>query len=138
METLFAVGVGIGLASVAGLRAFVPLALALIFARLGLFELPLSVAAETWTLVGGITALAVLEIALDKVRALERGFNYAMFPVRAASGALLFAALGLGIEAGPSALWLAAGAVVAGVVAVLKVVLRPRRGWGQLGFRRLS
>jgi hypothetical protein len=126
METLLALGVGIGLASVAGVRAFLPLALAVFFTRLGLFELPVPVVTvDVWTLLGGLTVLAVLEIVLDKVRALERGFNYAMVPVRAASGALLFtAALGLDIEAG-SPLWLVAGAVVAGVVAVLKVALRP-------------
>jgi hypothetical protein len=126
METLLALGVGIGLASVAGVRAFLPLALAVFFTRLGLFELPVPVVTvDVWTLLGGLTVLAVLEIVLDKVRALERGFNYAMVPVRAASGALLFtAALGLDIEAG-SPLWLVVGAVVAGVVAVLKVALRP-------------
>jgi hypothetical protein len=124
METLLALGLGIGLASIAGLRAFVPLALAVFFTLLGLFEFPvLIVAVGMWTLVGGLTVLAVLEVALDKVRALERGFNYAMVPVRAASGALLFtAALGLDIETGS---WLVAGAVVAGVVAVLKIALRP-------------
>jgi hypothetical protein len=126
METLLALGIGIGLSSVAGVRAFVPLALALFLTRLGLFEPPVPiVAADTWTLVGGLTVLAVLEIVLDKFRALERGFNYAMVPVRATSGALLFtAALGLDIGTG-SPLWLVAGAVVAGVVAVLKSALRP-------------
>ena len=70
-------------------------------------------------------ALAVVEIVLDKLRALERTFNYAMVPVRALSGALLFtAAVGPFSGAGPVP-WLIAGAVVAGVVAAFKVVLRP-------------
>jgi hypothetical protein len=126
MEILLALGVGIGLSSVAGVRAFIPLALAVFFTQLGLFESPAPVVAiDAWTLVGGLAALAVLEIVLDKFLALERVFNYAMVPVRAAAGALLFtAALGLDIEAG-SAPWLAAGAVVALVVAALEITLRP-------------
>jgi Domain of unknown function (DUF4126) len=134
VEILLAVGIGVGLASVAGVRAFIPLALAVFFIQLGLFEFPVPiVAVDMWTLVGGLAALAVLEIALDKVTTLERVFNYAMVPVRAASGALvLTAALGLDIETG-SPLWLAAGAVVALVVAVLKVVLRPSAMTGSAG-----
>jgi hypothetical protein len=126
MEALLALGIGIGLSSVAGVRAFVVLALAVFFTRLGLFELPVPIVAmDMWILVGGLTGLAVLEIVLDKVRTLERGFNYAMVPVRATTGALLFtAALGLDIQT-RSPLWLVAGAVVAGVVAVLKITLRP-------------
>ena len=94
-----------------------PLALAVFFARLGLFEFPVPIAA--------VWALAVLEIVLDKIRTLERGFNYAMVPVRAASGALLFtAALGFDLDS-DSLPWLAAGAAIASVVAVAKVLLRP-------------
>jgi hypothetical protein len=134
VEILLAAGIGLGLASIAGLRAFIPLALAVFFTQLGLFEFPVPmVAIDVWTLVGGLTVLAVLEIVLDKVPALERVFNYAMVPVRAASGALLFtAALGLDIETG-SPLWLAAGAVVAGVVAALKITLRPSAKTGSAG-----
>jgi hypothetical protein len=139
MEMLLVLGVGIGLASVAGVRAFIPLALAVYFAQRGLFEssMPM-VAVDTWTLVGGLTALAVLEVVLDKFLALERAFNYAMVPVRAAAGALLFtAALGLDIDAG-SPLWLAAGAVVAFGVAVLKITLRPPAKTGSAGVSHTS
>lgn len=126
MEMLLTVGVGVGLASVAGLRAFVPLFSAALFGALGLFALPDPYgAAAEWPVVGGLGALAVAELALDKVRALERSFNYAMVPVRGASGAVLLAAAvgeGFGADAAP---WLAAGAVVAGGTSVLKVMLRP-------------
>ena len=126
METLFAVGLGIGLASVAGVRAFVPLALAALFTQLGLFESPLSdLAIDIWTLIGGLSVFAAFELVLDKIPALDRTFNYAMVPVRALAGGVLFAAaLGLDVDAG-AVPWLVAGAVVAGGVAVLKVVLRP-------------
>ena len=41
--------------------------------------------------IAALAALAVLEILVDKGRAVERVFNYVMVPVRAASGALVFA-----------------------------------------------
>ncbi len=130
MEILLALGIGIGLASVAGVRAFLPLALAAFFAQVGLFLTPPPMLYDPrwWeTAVGVLAALAVLEIVLDKIPALDRPFNYAMVPVRIASGALLFATA-FGVDPGPPGrvvLWLAAGAAIAGAVAVLKVVLRP-------------
>lgn len=125
------IGLGIGLASVAGVRAFVPLFLAALFGALGVFDLPAlytDFVGDEWTLVAILAALAVLEVVLDKIRVMERYFNYVMIPLRAASGAVLFsAAQGLGIttEAVP---WLAAGLVIAGVVAALKAILRPSSG----------
>jgi hypothetical protein len=122
MEILLALGIGIGLSSLAGVRAFLPLALAAFFAQIGLIEPPYDAG---WTAVGVLAGLAVLESVLDKVPALDRAFNYAMVPVRIASGAVLFAAaLGMGLDPG-SAPWLAAGGAIAGVVAVAKVMLRP-------------
>ena len=130
MEILLALGIGIGLSSVAGVRAFLPLALAALFAALGLFELPspyVDVGGDGWwwSVFGVLAALSVLEIVLDKVRAVERALNIAMVLVRAVSGALLFtAALGIALGTG-SAPWLIAGATIAGAVAVAKVLLRP-------------
>jgi hypothetical protein len=134
MEMLVAVGLGVGLACVAGVRAFLPLALAVLFTVFGLFEFPVPiVAVDEGVLIAILGALAVLEIVLDKIRTVERAFNIAMVPIRAVSGALLFnAALGLDIETG-SPLWLVAGAVIAGAVAVLKLVLRPAAGTPSTG-----
>src|SRR5918998_3831360 len=126
MEILLALGLGIGLASVAGVRAFLPLALAAVFVALGLFEPP-EVGGDGWwwSAFGVLAALAVLEIVLDKIPTLDRAFNYAMVPVRALAGVVLFAAaLGFDVDTG-SVPWLVVGAVIAGAVAVLKVVLRP-------------
>jgi uncharacterized membrane protein len=126
MEILLALGIGIGLSSVAGVRAFLPLTLAALFAQLGIFSPPINFAdpGGWWAVVGVLAALAVVEILLDKVPALDRPFNYVMVPVRAASGAMLFAALAptVGPELVP---WLVAGAAIAGLVAVAKVLLRP-------------
>ena len=137
MELGLALGIGIGLASVAGVRAFAPLALAAIFAVVGGLALPYEEMGG-WSAVGVLSALAVLEIVLDKIRALERVFNYAMIPVRAASGALLLAmALALGPDTG-SVPWLMAGALIAGVVAVLKVALRPPASTASAGVSATS
>ena len=129
MEIVLAIGLGIGLASVAGVRAFLPLALAAVFTLFGLFasfefvSTYVGVEEPILTVVFGV--LAVVEIVLDKIRALERVFNYVMVPIRAVSGGVLFAVvLGLGVGAGPVPS-LVVGALIAGAVAVLKVLLRP-------------
>jgi len=126
MEILLAVGIGVGLASVAGVRAFLPLTLASVLFLLGLFALPGAVESFVgWPAIGGLFGLAILELILDKVKALDRGLNAALVPVRAASGAVLFSAA---MGAGPSAEavpWLVSGALIAGIVAFLKVFLRP-------------
>ena len=130
MENLVAVGIGIGLASVAGVRAFLPLVIAGLAIQLGLLVTPSAYEGFAagdwwWPATGVVSVLAVVEVALDKVRALDPGFGWVMVPLRAASGAVLFAAAsGFGLVAG-AAPWLAAGALIAGAVAVLKVVLRP-------------
>ena len=129
MEILVALGLGLGLAAVAGVRAFLPLVLAALFAALGPFAgfgfVSSYLGVGDLILAAVLGALAVVEIVLDKSRAVERTFNYTMVPVRALSGALLFTtAVGPFSGAGPVP-WLIAGAVVAGVVAAFKVVLRP-------------
>lgn len=125
MEILLAIGVGVGLASVAGVRAFLPLLLAFGFVAFGLLALS-DVAggleARLAVVLGVLAALSVVEIVLDKVKGAERGFNLAMIPVRAAAGAFLAAAAA---PAAGFALSLVVGAVVAGGVAALKVSLRP-------------
>lgn len=128
VENLLLAGLGLGLASVAGVRAFVPLALFGLFARLGFIAEPDILGLQIgWTVVLVLSVLAVLEISLDKVRALDPVFGYAMIPVRMVAGALLFAAMyepGALLDAG-SAPWLVAGGAVAALVAVLEVIVRP-------------
>jgi hypothetical protein len=121
-----AIGIGVGLASLAGVRAFLLPALSALFAALGIFDLNESgFATSEWALFGVLAGLTAVEIVMDKIQAIERVFNWVMVPIRAASGALLFSvALGMGVAA-DAAPWLIAGGVVAGVVAVLKVLLRP-------------
>jgi hypothetical protein len=128
METLIWVSLGVGLASVAGVRAFLPLALVGLFWQLNLLGPPeILDLPNGWIVVEVLAALAVLEIALDKVRALDPAFGYVMIPIRIAAGAVLFAVAlepGAVVDAG-AAPGLVAGGVIAGVVAVLKVIFRP-------------
>lgn len=137
MDTLgivLAAGTGIGLASVAGVRAFLPLLLVALAARLGLFGLPETLEfLSGWGVIGGLAALATAESGLDKVGALDRVLDSVMTPLRLVSGALLFAA------ALQSALWvgaipeLVAGGAIAAAVSVLKAVLRPPAGAESVG-----
>jgi hypothetical protein len=128
VESLVLAGLGVGLASVAGVRAFVPLALLSLFVRLGFIAEPDILGLQIgWTFVLALSALAVVEIMLDKVRALEPTFGYVMLPIRMVAGAVLFAAVyepGALFDAG-AVPGLVAGGVIAGVVAGLEVILRP-------------
>lgn len=136
VDTLIWAGIGAGLASVAGVRAFVPLALYALFAQLGFIVPPDILGLQT----GGVVlvvlvVLAVLEILLDKVRALDPAFGYAMIPLRVVAGAVLFETMYqpgalLDLSAAPG---LVAGGGIAAVVAVLKVMMRPSSGGGSAG-----
>ena len=129
MEILLAVGIGVGLASVAGVRAFLPLALVASFSLLGLFALPGPVEPFVgWPVAGGLFGLAILEGVLDKVKAVERGLNAVLIPVRAASGAVLCFAATWTMTATETVPWLVAGGIaglIAGIIAILKSRLRP-------------
>ncbi|CAA9435143.1 MAG: hypothetical protein AVDCRST_MAG78-1976 [uncultured Rubrobacteraceae bacterium] len=134
METLLAVGIGVGLASIAGVRAYLPLVLVGLFARLGLFTLPAPFGfLDDWLVIGVLAVLALLESGLDKIPALDPVLDYVQTPLRIVAGAVLFAvAVQEGINAGaiPE---LAVGAGVAGLVAVLKVILRPSANAASVG-----
>lgn len=127
VELVLAIGMGVGLASVAGVRAFLPLAIVGLAAQLDLFALPGGTFGmlSGWGVVGALFALALLESALDKLPTLDRVLDFVLTPLRILSGAILFAAAlqtGLDVGAVPE---LAAGAGIAGAVAVAKSVLRP-------------
>jgi len=126
VESLLLAGLGVGLASVAGVRAFVPLALFSMFARLGFIVEPEILGLQIgWIVVLVLWTLAVVEILLDKVRALDPTFGYVMIPIRVVAGAVLFAAVyepGALIGTAPG---LMAGGAIAGLVAGFKVILRP-------------
>jgi uncharacterized protein DUF4126 len=126
VEALLAIGTGIGLSSIAGVRAYLPLVLVGLFARLGFFELsfPFDLL-DDWLFIGVLLALALLESVLDKISAFDSILNLVQTPIRIFEGAGLFAIAlgeGLGIGAIPE---LVAGAAIAGTVSILKASLRP-------------
>jgi hypothetical protein len=126
MEALLATGTGIGLSSIAGVRAYLPLALVGLFARLGFFELPFPFnLLDDWLFIGVLLVFALLESVLDKISALDSILDLVQIPIRIFAGAVLFAIAlgeGLGIGGIPA---LVSGAVIAGTVAILKASLRP-------------
>jgi hypothetical protein len=126
VETLLATGTGVGLSSISGVRAYLPLALVGLFAKLGLFTLPDPFGLlSDWRVIGALIALALVESALDKVPALDTILDVVQTPIRVVAGAILFSAAlqaGLGADAIPE---LAAGGGISAVVAVLKALLRP-------------
>jgi len=136
VEVLLLTGLGVGLASVAGVRAFVPLALLGLFARFGFIEPPEILGVQIgWALVLVLSALAALEIVLDKVRAMDPAFSYVMVPVRTVAGAVVFATMyhfGAPLDAG-AAPWLLAGGAIAAAIAVLEVIVRPSPGGSSAG-----
>ena len=123
-----------GLASIAGVRAYLPLVLVGLFARLGLFTLPAPFnLLDDWLVIGALAVLALLESGLDKIPALDPILDYVQTPLRIVAGAILFAVAlqeGIGAEAIPE---LAVGAGIAGLVAVLKVILRPAANAASVG-----
>ena len=135
MEALFAAGTGAGLSSIAGIRAYLPLALVGLFARLGLFTLPAPFdLLEDWLVIGALLVLALLESALDKIPALDPILDFVQTPIRAVAGAVLFsAALGAGLDVQAISELVVDGGI-AGLVSVLKATLRPpARGAASVG-----
>lgn len=150
MGFLVGVGIGIGFAAIAGLRAFLPLGAMLSIVAFSGFGNPpfLFMQINNWLslpLIGTLLALMVLECFLDKFAALDPLMDRAMVPVRSISGAAVLAMAS--VEWGlldpmlgpmssghyvklPSGLpllapYLIVGALIAGAVAVIKAVLRP-------------
>jgi hypothetical protein len=126
MEAFVAIGIAVGLASVAGLRAYLPLAIVGLFAGLGLFGLPEPFGfLDNTVVVVALFGLALVEGVLDKVPALGKAVDVVQIPVRVVAGAVLFsAALGAGLDAG-AVPELVAGGAIAGAVAGLKAAVRP-------------
>ncbi|MBX6763160.1 MAG: DUF4126 domain-containing protein [Rubrobacteraceae bacterium] len=129
MSEILAVGIGVGLAAAAGVRAYIPVLVVGVFALIGTLALhrPFGVL-DGGVALGALVVLALLEVGLDKAGRVSRVLDYVQFPVRMAAGAVLFA-VALGVGVGQAAVpELVAGGVIAGIVAALKMVLRPVGG----------
>ena len=108
------------------MRAYLPLVLVGLFARLGFFELPGPFGIlDDWLVMGALLVLAIIESGLDKLPALDTILDVVQTPVRIVAGAILFAAaLQEGVDVGAIPEFVAGGGI-AGAVAVSKSILRP-------------
>ncbi len=97
MEAAWAIGAGAGLASLAGFRAIVPLAIYILMARLGwvwgfkVDDNPMDFMISSIA-VGGLLALIALEIVMTRVKALAAFERNLQLPLSAGAGALLMSA----------------------------------------------
>lgn len=123
---------GVGLAGLSGFRAFLPLALLSLFARLELLGAPslagqsLELLSASW-LIGLFFILALVEVGLDKLSRPLPGLSAAANVVRIPAGALVFAAA----LAQHGLAFLVAGAVAGAVIAFIaetaRGALQPRK-----------
>jgi uncharacterized membrane protein len=131
MNSPFAhVSLGAGLAVLCGLRAFLPVAILGLFARLGWLASPVlkgtsfAFLQSSW-LIGLLFALSLVEIVLDKAPALDRAPDVVAIPLRILAGAVVFGAA-LAPERMPAVIiGLVAGGLIAGVSHAAKSVIRP-------------
>ena len=119
-EAFISVAVGISLAASAGLRAFLPLFVAGLFSRVLGDTLPLSESFDWLRSTPALVALGVavvIEVAADKVPALDHLLDTIQAPVRTVAGMVALAAVAADVPA-----WIAAPlAIVVGGGAALSV-----------------
>jgi len=87
---------GAGLAALSGIRAFLPIAFLALYSRLEFFsapvlaETPFAFLEETWV-IALLFALAIIELATDKIPRVSSLHRQIMRPLRIALGGLVFA-----------------------------------------------
>jgi uncharacterized membrane protein len=123
------VAMGAGLATLCGLRAFVPLALLGLFARYDLLSAPdlhgtgFAFLMNPW-IIAIFIALAVLEIVADKLPALGGAQDFIAIPLRMAAGAAVFGASLASEGTVAIIVGMVAGAAIAGAAHAAKSVVR--------------
>lgn len=125
------VGMGAGLSGLAGIRAFLPLALAGLFARYDLLGGALQLDGTSFAflenpwVIGALFALAVAEMAVDKIPLVDTAQDLVATPVRVIAGAILFGAALSEHGTGGVVAGMLAGAGVSGVSHGVKGAIRP-------------
>lgn len=126
LQLLLQVGLAIALASTCGLRAFLPIFLAAVAHHMGLLQLNEAfawIASPATMVIFGVAV--VLEVAADKIPALDHVLDSVGLVLRPAAGALVAAATLGELDPGvASASGLVLGTSSAGVVQLLKAKLR--------------
>lgn len=127
MQGLLGVFTAFGLASSAGLNAYIPL---LVVALLGRFTDLITLKApwdalESWWVIGILAVLLIVEIVADKIPAVDTVNDTVQSFVRPAAGAILFASSGGSISNVHPVLAIICGILAAGGVHAVKATARP-------------
>ncbi len=127
---LAGLGLGAGLSSMSGLRAFLPLALVGVISRyeaLGAFNLTgtrFAVLENPW-LIAFLVFLALAEIVGDKIPVLDSALDLIAWPVRIAAGAIVFGAALAQESPGVLAAGMVGGGAIAATSNAVKSLIRP-------------
>ncbi len=130
IQALGGIGAAFGLASSAGLNAYIPLLMVALAARFPL-DTPLLNLSEpydvlgSWWAIGILAVLLLIEMTVDKIPAVDTLNDGIQTFIRPAAGAILFAANANVITDIHPLLTLTAGLVLAGGVHAAKGVTRP-------------
>lgn len=130
LQAIAGMSAAFGLASSAGLNAYIPLLIVALAARFPLEAPLLRLSAPydilgSWWAIGLLAALLVVEVLVDKIPAVDTVNDLIQTFVRPAAGAVLFAANADVITDIHPALALGAGLLVAGGVHATKGAVRP-------------
>ncbi len=130
LQAIGGIGAAFGLASSAGLNAYIPLLMVALAARFPLDDpfLALSTPYDlvgSWWAIGLLTVLLLVEMTVDKIPAVDTVNDIIQTFIRPTAGAILFAANANVITDIHPAIAIVAGILLAGSVHTAKGVLRP-------------
>lgn len=125
-EAIAGISAAFGLASSAGLNAYIPLLLVAIATKLQWLNLsePYDIIGSWWA-IGILTVLLVIEMTVDKIPAADTLNDVIQTVIRPVAGAILFAANANVVTDIHPIIALGAGLVLAGSVHATKTVVRP-------------
>lgn len=125
-EAIAGISAAFGLASSAGLNAYIPLLLVAIATKLQWLNLsePYDIIGS-WGAIGILTVLLVIEMTVDKIPAADTLNDVIQTVIRPVAGAILFAANANVVTDIHPIIALGAGLVLAGSVHATKTVVRP-------------
>jgi hypothetical protein len=127
MDGLMSVFTGFGLATAAGLNAYLPLLVVALLARFtDLITLkPPWDTLESWWVIGVLVVLLIIEFLVDKVPAVDTVNDAIQTFIRPVAGAILFAASAGIISNASPVLALVCGLLISGGVHAAKATARP-------------